>query len=659
MGSVASVSLFGMPPSSGSKRVPLLLLLFSFFGSIEIQDFPICALADPSRTLDQSSSLKIEEEPHSSPPQIPSKIDLTPLSVVDAGVEIQRSRLIWTFQGRRLPPDLRDDFVDDDIRVDHVDNEHDAQIFQHAAMAVVRVKFNRNVSPRLHASVVSERKRANDTHARVVTAYDGVTRLVCGAHLIESIDFLNGSNSGKAEPVLRHTTKSARFHPEFSSAIDLLNRHVLPEAIFPKGPSQDYVAILPLARLCSSNLGYSSPTSSSSLTWEHCSLRFLQPSEQLRRDPHILVDDFGNQFIGEVKLSFRSSTGGHVIRELREHSRAATSSTPNASLLTSKVYRLLSAHRELLIAQLRLDRSQQRRQELTAHSSGSKHWDVAAREGGHYSRLRNPHSDPKLLNFIESSSDLKVGIIGIIGGLMNPVIHPVTHLMGSAVSDAVGPAVANLVLPAMVSGIADNIGETLSQPLTTAIIHDTVPGLTETVTDSVTQSLQHTIPKNVSTEITPVVTTRVTQSLTQPLTDQIVTWVQNFTSPKVAFHLNQHFGILASNTISIILVSALTETFTHNPLEDYFCYYCEKFQFYCAYCKVAPSRLYYTQYYTHFYSTYYTHYFVNYFAEPGFLDWLGFQYPKAEWAKVELQVPRPSGQGSPWQGYPQWGPQLL
>ena len=53
--------------------------------------------------------------------------------------------------------------------------------------------------------------------------------------------------------------------------------------------------------------------------------------------------------------------------------------------------------------------------------------------------------------------------------------------------------------------------------------------------------------------------------------------------------------IPARSNDNAVAVSTLTQTISHSPMQDYFCYYCETHKLYCAYCNVAPSRLYYSQ----------------------------------------------------------------
>ena len=57
-------------------------------------------------------------------------------------------------------------------------------------------------------------------------------------------------------------------------------------------------------------------------------------------------------------------------------------------------------------------------------------------------------------------------------------------------------------------------------------------------------------------------------------------------------------------------------TLTHNPLQDYYCYYCFHHKVYCQYCHYAPSQLYYAMFYTGYYSQYYTNYYASAFNVP-------------------------------------------
>lgn len=45
---------------------------------------------------------------------------------------------------------------------------------------------------------------------------------------------------------------------------------------------------------------------------------------------------------------------------------------------------------------------------------------------------------------------------------------------------------------------------------------------------------------------------------------------------------------------------------------DYYCYFCATRQLYCAYCKYAPTQVYYANYYAGYYSTYYAPYYARF-----------------------------------------------
>lgn len=70
-----------------------------------------------------------------------------------------------------------------------------------------------------------------------------------------------------------------------------------------------------------------------------------------------------------------------------------------------------------------------------------------------------------------------------------------------------------------------------------------------------------------------------------------------------------------SRSLAQSVVPALAYTVSHNPLQDYYCFYCFKHKAYCQYCHFSPSQVYYAQYYASYYAPYYGAFYEEEFAK--------------------------------------------
>lgn len=137
------------------------------------------------------------------------------------------------------------------------------------------------------------------------------------------------------------------------------------------------------------------------------------------------------------------------------------------------------------------------------------------------------------------------------------------------------------------------------------ILQSAHESMVDSVIESVSGSLHEVVPKLVTDGLAPVLTSSLTSSLTEA------------SSVKATEDTGAQISRLTANGISSILgkslthsiIPALMHSMTHNPLQDYYCYYCFHKKVYCQYCNYAPSQLYYAMYYAGFYSTYYTNYY--------------------------------------------------
>lgn len=100
-------------------------------------------------------------------------------------------------------------------------------------------------------------------------------------------------------------------------------------------------------------------------------------------------------------------------------------------------------------------------------------------------------------------------------------------------------------------------------------------------------------------------TSSLSDSLTHSLVPEILTHADELMGPQLSELLAGQLQHVLSRSLSLSIAPALAHTVAHNPLQDYYCFYCMKHKAYCQYCHVAPSQLYYAEYYVAYYSSYY------------------------------------------------------
>ena len=107
---------------------------------------------------------------------------------------------------------------------------------------------------------------------------------------------------------------------------------------------------------------------------------------------------------------------------------------------------------------------------------------------------------------------------------------------------------------------------------------------------------------------------RLAMPIAARITEETVNQVPLKMGKKAPDHTARLLAKTLSNTLSRSLphaiVPSLMHTVSHNPLQDYYCYYCFHMKTYCQYCTYAPSQIYYAMYYTGYFSTYYSSYYT-------------------------------------------------
>jgi len=144
------------------------------------------------------------------------------------------------------------------------------------------------------------------------------------------------------------------------------------------------------------------------------------------------------------------------------------------------------------------------------------------------------------------------------------------------------------IVPELMASVPETVSESLAEILQTYLIEDLREREESTFGASLSVALGEVLAKNSAPEEGRLVAQRVSLSLVHTLT----------------------------RSLAHTVVPALSQTLSHSPMQDYYCYYCFHKKTYCQYCSYAPAQLYYSMFYAGFYSTYYGDYYSNYFKDP-------------------------------------------
>jgi hypothetical protein len=220
--------------------------------------------------------------------------------------------------------------------------------------------------------------------------------------------------------------------------------------------------------------------------------------------------------------------------------------------------------------------------------------------------------DRRSTEMLELATGVK--FVGVVKGLTTAVSAPVADLMGSVIGDALSATVIEPVVQMVVGPLAEHITSGVQPGVTAWTIDQVTPSLTDTVTSALIALLQNYlcedfIPENLTPRMTVDLTKKLTDSLVPKIKSRLSTEGVTQMARKVTLSTTHVLG----KSIPHALVGALTHSLTHNPVVDYFCYYCHTKKEYCEFCQrsVAPQQFYYAMYYAGYYSMYYSNYFTE------------------------------------------------
>eukprot|EP00945_MAST-04E_sp_MAST-4E-sp1_P003924 g3924.t1 len=220
-----------------------------------------------------------------------------------------------------------------------------------------------------------------------------------------------------------------------------------------------------------------------------------------------------------------------------------------------------------------------------------------------------------LLETDNSEADGIMSVLGVpmladvIKGKLLGFIPNFVEVTGGSIGDASVDSLANSAAPQMDMQQTKSIGGELVRMLTPHLSETLVPPLLETITDSTSESAVELIQIFMTKTLSP----RLARAMTVAINEAVVTE----TPDKIIDHVPLHTARLLTKSLTHILSRSLTHaivpsllhTVSHNPLQDFYCYYCYKHKTYCQYCNYGPSQVYYALYYAGFYTNYYSDYY--------------------------------------------------
>jgi len=161
--------------------------------------------------------------------------------------------------------------------------------------------------------------------------------------------------------------------------------------------------------------------------------------------------------------------------------------------------------------------------------------------------------------------------------------------------------------------VVNNLMSSLQQPLNTIFPYS--------IAAAVQARLPPLVAKKVSDNVVQDVTMRVVLPVAQRVQRKLARVLPENVEKDAVANIVNGAGADLTHILSLSIPAALTpsllHTMTHDPQQDYYCYYCEKRELYCKFCHKQRADTarnnYYAEYYTGYYSRYYGNYYKNYF----------------------------------------------
>jgi|EP00945_MAST-04E_sp_MAST-4E-sp1_P004811 hypothetical protein len=316
--------------------------------------------------------------------------------------------------------------------------------------------------------------------------------------------------------------------------------------------------------------------------WDNCTVTFLTHAEQGgARLPGQYESVDGAPFFGAVPLETRDPMAYGVLWPVHTEVRQATAAAATSLALFTK-FRNDEA-------------SGGQRCTPLPHAAKTPEGAAALLETGTYVGFPDEFISDVMPNLLKGSVMALLmpilKLLGVFGGdkLMTPLMDNMSQMTDG--------------------GLVGALNEQISPKLILDLNHGIPPGvraaMPETVTQAIAEMMESYVKRSLLADLYDPVSTRIANSLPRR--------VPGNTAERVSKSLSSYVLKNAVHTLTRSLthsiVPSLTHTLTHNPMQDYYCYYCFEHKTYCQYCSYAPSQLYYATFYAGYYSTYFSDYY--------------------------------------------------
>lgn len=168
-------------------------------------------------------------------------------------------------------------------------------------------------------------------------------------------------------------------------------------------------------------------------------------------------------------------------------------------------------------------------------------------------------------------------------------------------------------------GLHNLVSKELVGSLTQPVLQVFPFSITEVMQDQLPPLVAHTVAEDLVQDVTPRITRIVTERLHRVISRNLVLDSLRPATRQMNNQLGSDTAHILSLSLAATITPALLHTLSHNPQQDYFCYYCETKQLYCKYCHATRGRIarqnFYAEFYSGFYARYYTAYYRKYFVE--------------------------------------------
>jgi hypothetical protein len=194
---------------------------------------------------------------------------------------------------------------------------------------------------------------------------------------------------------------------------------------------------------------------------------------------------------------------------------------------------------------------------------------------------------------------------GPLYGIVNTIISPICQTVSDSLSAPIGGALGYWIGEVAKPGLADLFSLELQRSLPIQTVTQFMPALIQILPDQLAQTLSRAL----ADYMTPHVTERMSTALAQHVPghlDRSLPMRMSLEMPKmIAQNVGLTLGVILTKSLTHSVVPALLHCLSHQPLTDYYCWYCFKHETYCEYCQYSPLQIYFGSYYAGYFSSYY------------------------------------------------------